>query len=107
MTESPEQETISIKGFPNQYRKCFDCRKLFKVKNLVCNIDYHYHCKKCSEKYESFLLVKFSEIEILMSYSKTITEKAETLQIIDSRSYRIPESELVRWMDAHKIRRQL
>jgi excisionase family DNA binding protein len=24
----------------------------------------------------------------------------------DSRYYRIPESELLRWMDAHKIRRQ-
>ena len=26
--------------------------------------------------------------------------------ILDARSYRIPESELVRWMDQHKIRRQ-
>lgn len=24
----------------------------------------------------------------------------------DGRTYRIPESELLRWMDAHKIRRQ-
>ena len=26
--------------------------------------------------------------------------------ILVGKSYRIPESELVRWMDAHKIRRQ-
>lgn len=32
-------------------RKCFDCQKTFKVKDLVLNIDHHYHCKICADKF--------------------------------------------------------
>jgi hypothetical protein len=42
---------------------------------------------------ELFLSVKPSEIAILMSYSKTIAEKAEILQIIDARPYQ-PERDV-------------
>lgn len=42
---------------------------------------------------ELFLIVKPSEIAVLMSYSKTIAEKAETLQTIDSRSHNSHQSE--------------
>ena len=47
----PHFRIILSTEWENLYRKCFDCHKSFKIKNLVCNIDNHYHCVKCSKKY--------------------------------------------------------
>ena len=38
--------------FCEEKRQCWDCKKFFKVKNMVMNIDYHYHCKECAKQYE-------------------------------------------------------
>jgi tRNA(Ile2) C34 agmatinyltransferase TiaS len=49
----PHFRLIPVEEWENYYRKCHDCGKSYKVKNLVCNIDTHYHCKKCAEKYDA------------------------------------------------------
>lgn len=51
-------KTKTFEEFQEETRVCFDCRKPFKVKDLVMNIDIHYHCKNCADKFYNVKWVK-------------------------------------------------
>jgi hypothetical protein len=55
---------------------------------------------------ELFLSVKPSEIAILMSYSKTIADKAEILQTIDTRSYQSDRDTVLHQAGSSIVRRK-
>jgi hypothetical protein len=44
-------KTKTYDEFKEEKRQCFDCLRWFKVKNMVMNIDSHYHCIACAEKF--------------------------------------------------------
>ena len=57
---------------------------------------------------EKFLSVQevSSKLGISIYRVRRLIRNADLPGLFDGYSYRIPESELQRWMDAHKIRRQ-
>ena len=51
-------KTKPYEEFEKESRKCFDCQKSFTVKELVKNIDVHYHCKDCVDKFYNVKWIK-------------------------------------------------
>jgi hypothetical protein len=40
--------------FMEERRPCWDCRKTFKVKNLIWNMGNHCYCKTCAMKHSDY-----------------------------------------------------
>jgi hypothetical protein len=53
-----EMKGKTFEEFQNEVRECFDCQKSFKVSDLVMNIDSHYHCRKCADKFYTVNWIK-------------------------------------------------
>ena len=56
--EGEKMKGKTFEEFQNETRVCFDCRKSFKVSDMVMNIDSHYHCSKCADKFYTVNWIK-------------------------------------------------